>query len=86
MTYRGDENVVVYRSADNAVQLDVQLTEETVWLTTGQMAILFAKEDSNIRRHIINIFKDGELVRDNNVRFLHVNGVKKPVPFERHAY
>lgn len=81
MTYRGDENVVVYRSADNAVQLDVQLTEETVWLTTGQMAILFAKEDSNIRRHIINIFKDGELVRDNNVRFLHVNGVKKPVPF-----
>ena len=81
MTYGGDANVVVYRSADNAVQLDVQLTEETVWLTTGQMAILFAKEDSNIRRHIINIFNEGELQRDNNVRFLHVNGVKKPVPF-----
>jgi len=81
MTYGAEENVVVYRSADNAVQLDVQLTEDTVWLTTGQMAILFAKEDSNIRRHIINIFKEGELPRDNNVRFLHVNGVKKPVPF-----
>ena len=80
-TYGGDENVVVYRSADNAVQLDVQLTEGTVWLTTGQMAILFAKEDSNIRRHIINIFSEGELQRENNVRFLHVNGVKKPVPF-----
>lgn len=77
----GDENVVVYRSADNAVQLDVQLAEDTVWLTTGQMAILFAKEDSNIRRHIINIFNEGELLRDNNVRLLHVNGVKKPVPF-----
>ena len=80
-TYGGEENVVVYRSADNAVQLNVQLTEETVWLTTGQMAILFAKEDSTIRRHIINIFNEGELLRDNNVRFLHVNGVKKPVPF-----
>ena len=29
-----------------------------------------------------NAFKDGELERDdNNVHFLHVNGVKKPVPF-----
>lgn len=81
ITYGSDENVVVYRSADNAVQLDVQLTGDTVWLTTGQMAILFAKEDSTIRRHIINIFNEGELLRDNNVRFLHVNGVKKPVPF-----
>ena len=43
--------------------------------------MLFAKEESTIRRHIINIFDDGELVRENNVRFLHVNGVKKPVPF-----
>ena len=45
------------------------------------MAILFGKEESNIRRHIINVFNEGELPRDNNVHFLHVNGVKKPVPF-----
>lgn len=45
------------------------------------MAILFDREESNIRRHIINVFKDGELERGNNVHFLHVNGVKKPVPF-----
>ena len=45
------------------------------------MAILFDREESNVRRHIINVFKEGELVRDNNVHFLHVNGVKKPVPF-----
>ncbi|MBQ3997775.1 MAG: virulence RhuM family protein [Paludibacteraceae bacterium] len=80
-TYRQTEDVVVYRSEDNAVQLDVQLSEETVWLTASQMAMLFDKEDSNIRRHIINIFNEVELTRENNVRFLHVNGVKKPVPF-----
>ena len=28
-----------------------------------------------------NVFKEGELERENNVHFLHVNGVKKPVPF-----
>ena len=76
-----NESVVIYRSADNAVQLDVQISNDSVWLTTSQMAMLFDKEESNIRRHIINIFKDGELPHENNVRFLHVNGVKKPVPF-----
>ena len=45
------------------------------------MAILFEREESNIRRHVINVFKEGELEKENNVHFLHVNGVKKPVPF-----
>ena len=45
------------------------------------MAALFDREESNIRRHVINVFKEGELERDNNVHFLHVNCVKKPVPF-----
>ena len=52
-----------------------------MWLTTQQMALLFSRDDSNIRRHIINIFRDGELQQENNVHFLHVNGVKKPVPY-----
>ncbi len=43
--------------------------------------MLFDREESNIRRHIIKVFADGELIRENNVQNLHVNGVKKPVPF-----
>jgi len=45
------------------------------------MAQLFNREDSNIRRHVLNIFKEQELSQENNVHFLHVIGVKKPVPF-----
>ena len=45
------------------------------------MAMLFDREESNIRRHVINVFKEGELEKENNVHFLHVNGIKKPVPF-----
>ncbi|MED9996086.1 MAG: RhuM family protein [Paludibacteraceae bacterium] len=45
------------------------------------MSNLFEREESNIRRHIINIFNENELPKDNNVHFLHVNGTKKPVPF-----
>ena len=37
-------------------QLDVKLEGETVWLNTKQMAVLFDKEESNIRRHITNVF------------------------------
>ena len=69
-TYGQEENVVVYRSADNAVQLDVQLAEETVWLTQKQMADLFQKDQSVIARHINNIFAEGELDK-SNMQILH---------------
>ena len=36
-----DESVVVYRSEDESVTLDVQLADETVWLTQQQMSELF---------------------------------------------
>ena len=73
--------IVIYQTEDGQTQIDVRMENETVWLSTGQMAILFDREESNIRRHIINVFKEGELKKENNVHFLHVNGVKKPVPF-----
>ena len=75
------DKIIIYQTDDGQTQIDVRMENETGWLTTSHMAILFDKEESNIRRHIINVFKEGELQRDNNVHFLHVNGVKKPVPF-----
>ena len=77
-----DQKIVIYQTEDGKTQIDVRLEDETVWLNVAQMATLFTKEESNVRRHVLNAFKDGELERDdNNVHFLHVNGVKKPVPF-----
>ena len=76
-----NNQIIIYQTADNQTQIDVRLENETVWLTTQQMAMLFDREESNIRRHVINVFKEGELKKENNVHFLHVNGVKKPVPF-----
>jgi len=76
-----NDKIIIYQTADGNTQIDVRLENETVWLSTSQMALLFDKEESNIRRHIINVFNEGELQRENNVHFLHVIGVKKPVPF-----
>ena len=77
-----EQKIVIYQTEDGQTQIDVRLENETVWLNVAQMASLFMKEESNVRRHVLNAFKEGELERDNNnVHFLHVNGVKKPVPF-----
>ena len=81
MTETLNDKIIIYQSEDGKTQLDVKLEGETVWLSTKQMAELFDKEESNIRRHVNNVFKEAELARENNVHFLHVNGVKKPVPY-----
>ena len=54
-------SVVVYHSDDDAVQLEVQLSEETVWLTQKQMSWLFDTTSQNITIHINNVYKEHEL-------------------------
>ena len=76
-----NDKIIIYQTADGQTAIDVRLENETVWLNTSQMALLFDREESNIRRHVTNVFKEGELERENNVHFLHVNGVKNPVPY-----
>lgn len=56
-----DESIVVYKSNDGVVQLEVQLANETVWLTLNQLSLLFDRDKSVISRHIHNVFKEGEL-------------------------
>ena len=76
-----EQNQIILYRPNDTISLEVRLENDTVWLTANQMSLLFDREESNIRRHIINIFNEDELERDINVHFLHVNGVKKPVPY-----
>ena len=66
---------------NQGVKLEVNLREETVWITANQMAILFDKDETTIRKHINNVFKDNELDKDNNTQKMRVDGVKQLVPF-----
>ena len=72
------ESVVIYRTEDNTLRLDVQVADETVWLTQQQMAELFQKDRTVITRHINNIFAEGELEEKSNVHFLHFPFSDKP--------
>ena len=57
----GEKTVVVYRSNDDTIQLEVQLYNDTVWLTQAQMAMLFGTQRQSITKHIKNIFECHEL-------------------------
>lgn len=46
---------------DGEVKLEVNLNDETVWLTQEQMVKLFGRDKSVISRHIKNIFNEKEL-------------------------
>ena len=59
------ENVVVYRTDDNSIQLQVKLEHESVWLTQDQMAMLFQRDKTVITRHVNNIYAEGELDRES---------------------
>lgn len=76
-----NDKIIIYTASDGQTDIDVKLENETVWLNVNQMTKLFEKEASNIRRHIINVFKDGELEKESNVHFLHVPFSDKPVPY-----
>ena len=58
-----DESVVVYQSNDGVVKLDVQVSNETVWLTQAQMGELFGTGRQAITKHLKNIYETGELER-----------------------
>lgn len=63
-----DGSVVIYRSNDDAVKLEVQLADETVWLTQQQMVTLFDTTKPNVSMHIRNIYKEGELAENATVK------------------
>lgn len=46
--------VVIYEAQDGSAQLDVQLRDGKVWLTQVQLAALFQRDVTTIRRHIRN--------------------------------
>ena len=62
MENRGE--VILYQP-DSEVKLEVRLENETVWLSIEEMAQLFDRDISVIGKHIRNVFKEGELVKES---------------------
>jgi prophage maintenance system killer protein len=63
------------------VKLEVNVKDETVWLTQEQMSRLFNKDRTVITKHIKNIFLEKELDEESNVQKMHIANSDKPVSF-----
>ena len=61
-------DIIIFKSEDGSVHVDVVFSGETVWLTIDSMAELFGKARSTINEHILNIFEEGELKEEESVR------------------
>lgn len=60
------------------VKLEVNLKDETVWLTQAQMAELFGRDIGVISRHIKNIFTE-ELEEKSNLQKMQIANSDKPI-------
>jgi len=60
------KNEIIFFENQN-VKLEVNMKDETVWLTQEQMSKLFGKAKSTINEHIKNIYKNKELLEDETM-------------------
>ena len=63
-------NEIVLYKPNEQFQLEVQLKDETVWLTQQQIADLFGVQIPAISKHLANIFREGELDKDSVISIL----------------
>ncbi|MFC3284474.1 RhuM family protein [Litchfieldella rifensis] len=53
--------IIIYEDADKTVDVRLDASQDTVWLTQRQMGTLFDTTPENVLMHLKNIFRDGEL-------------------------
>lgn len=58
---------LLYQTPDGNSQIEVNLQNDTVWLSLDQMAELFQRNKSTISRHIKNVLEDGELQEEATI-------------------
>ena len=65
---KNNGDVIIYQSEDGATKINVNLQDETVWLSQQQLVELYHASKSNISEHIKHIFAEGELDKESVVR------------------
>jgi len=61
------DQIIIYKTPDGEVTLEVKLENDTVWLSLNQLTTLFERDKSVISRHLKSIFTEEELNRGSVV-------------------
>lgn len=55
--------IVIFKTADEKISVDVRFEGETVWLTQAQLVDLYGSSKANVSEHIKHIFEEDSVVR-----------------------
>lgn len=70
--------IEIFQSKDGII-LEVQLSNDTVWLSQEQLSTLFERDISVISRHLRNVFKERELDKESNMQKMQIANSDKPI-------
>ena len=62
------DEILLYKTPNDDIRLEVFIQDETIWLTQKQMANIFRTTKQNIGQHLKNIFAEGELIEEAVVK------------------
>lgn len=62
-----NSHIELFQAESGDTEIFVKLEDDTVWLSLNQMSDLFLRDKSVISRHLGNIYKEKELVREATV-------------------
>lgn len=83
----GFNEILLYTTPNGKVKVEIYLQNETIWLTQQKMADLFGVDRSVITKHLLNIYKEGELNKEATcAKIAHVQTegnrkVSRPIEF-----
>jgi hypothetical protein len=79
-----NNKIILYSTEDGKTEIEVNLENETAWLSQSQMAELFQKDVRTISEHIKNIYEEGELTEKASIQAKSGNsgiGLSKPIKY-----
>ena len=87
LNLKNSGDVIIYQSEDGATKINVNLQDETVWLSQQQLVELYHTSRTNVVEHIRNIYNEGELEENQtcrNFRQVRIEGnreVNRSIPY-----
>ena len=73
--------LIKFEDGEFSLDVNVSPNEDTVWLTTNEIALLFERDPKTIRKHINNVFEENEVDINSNTQKMRIAGVDQRVTF-----
>lgn len=67
-----ENKIIIYKTKDGNLEVDLKLHNETLWLTQKSMAELFDVNVPAINKHLANIYSEGELSKESTISNLEI--------------